>query len=78
MREHTRYQEIKARLARPTSRETEIMRLVVAEMSSKAISQKLGISRRTVDADRAKVTHKMQTKSIADLVQLAAFDKGNR
>jgi two-component system response regulator FixJ len=54
------------------------MRLVVAGMSSKAIAQKLGISRRTVDAYRAKVTHKMQIKSIADLVQFSAFDKGNR
>ena len=78
MREHTRCQEIKAHLARFTSRETEIMRLVVAGMSSKAIAQELGISCRTVDAHRAKVTHKMQTKSIADLMQLAAFNKGNR
>ena len=76
--EHTRCQEIMARLARLTSREIEIMRLVVAGMSSKAVAEQLGISRRTVESHRAKVMHKTETQSIADLVQLAVLDNMDR
>jgi FixJ family two-component response regulator len=76
--EHTRCQETKARLVRLTSREKEVMRLVVAGMSSKAIAQQLGISRRTVESHRAKVMHKTEAQSIVDLVQLAVLDKMDR
>ena len=76
--EHTRRQETKARLVRLTSREEEVMRLVVAGMSSKAVAEQLGISRRTVESHRAKVMHKTQTQSIADLVKLTVLDKMDR
>jgi two-component system response regulator FixJ len=62
---------VQRRHRRLTPREQEIMALVVAGMSSKAIAVKLGLSHRTVELHRASVMHKMGAQNLAMLVKLA-------
>ena len=62
--------EIKGRLATLTPREREVMDLVIDGKSNKAIAHELGLSQRTVEIHRARVMEKMQTKSVAQLVQV--------
>ena len=62
--------EIKARLDGLTPREREVMDLVIEGKSNKAIARELGLSQRTVEIHRARVMEKMQTKSVAQLVQV--------
>jgi two-component system response regulator TtrR len=58
-------------LALLTAREREVMHLVVAGRSNKAIAADLEISIKTVEAHRAKIMQKLQAKSLAELVRLA-------
>jgi FixJ family two-component response regulator len=55
-----------------SSRERDVLRLVVEGHSSKEIARTLGISQRTVDIHRARVMGKMQVTSVAALVRMAA------
>jgi len=67
-------QEVLERFARLTAREMEIVELVAAnpsESSSKEIGRHLGISPRTVDHHRARISEKLQIKSVAELIDLA-------
>jgi two-component system response regulator FixJ len=59
-----------------TSREREVMALVVDGFSSKEIAIELGISFRTVEVHRTHVMHKMAAGNLAELVNLAAFCRG--
>lgn len=52
-----------------TSREKEIMELVVAGSPSKVIGMKLGISSKTVDIHRSSIMKKLNVRNIAELVQ---------
>ncbi len=52
-----------------TSREKEVMELVVAGNPSKVIGMKLGISTKTVDIHRASIMRKLDVRNIAELVQ---------
>lgn len=54
-----------------TSREREVMRLVVAGLLNKQIALKLAISEITVKAHRGKMMQKMKADSVADLVKTA-------
>lgn len=53
-----------------TEREREILKLVVAGNSSNDISKELDISAKTVAVHRANMMHKMQARSVADLVRM--------
>jgi len=59
------------RLANLTAREREIMELVVAGKPNKIIAAELHISIKTVEAHRAKIMHKLQVHSLAELVSLS-------
>ena len=61
------------RLDSLTPREREVMTQVVAGLPNKVIAQDLEISQRTVEIHRARVMHKMQVRSIAELVRVAAM-----
>ena len=62
---------LRARFARLTTREREVLDLVVDGMSNKAIANSLGLSAKTVEVHRAKMMDRMQAHSVADLVKMA-------
>ncbi|MGE5146506.1 MAG: response regulator FixJ [Candidatus Eiseniibacteriota bacterium] len=63
--------ELRARAATLTTREREVMDLVVAGHSNKVVAARLAISPRTVEVYRARVMEKMQARSLADIVRMA-------
>jgi len=64
--------ELKVRYARLTSREREVMALVVAGLPNKQVGGELGISEITVKAHRGSMMRKMQADSLPELVSIAA------
>jgi diguanylate cyclase (GGDEF)-like protein/PAS domain S-box-containing protein len=66
--EAQRRSETKLRLESLTTREREVLELLIAGKASKMIAYLLGISARTVDIHRARVMEKMQADSLAELV----------
>ncbi|OGI51054.1 MAG: DNA-binding response regulator [Candidatus Muproteobacteria bacterium RIFCSPHIGHO2_02_FULL_65_16] len=63
--------EAAARLARLTPREREVLELLVAGKSNKAIASDLGISARTVEVHRAKIMEKLDARSLSDVVRIS-------
>jgi len=63
--------ESRARLAKLTPREFEVLRLVIAGLLNKEIGAELGITLRTIKTHRARVMQKMGVVSLAELVRLA-------
>jgi FixJ family two-component response regulator len=68
MKDHARRMERERRLECLTAREREVLELVVAGKTNKAIATHLDISIKTVEAHRAKVMEKAGATSIAELV----------
>jgi FixJ family two-component response regulator len=63
---------LKARYDSLTSREREVMVLVVSGLLNKQVGAELGISEITVKAHRGQVMRKMKADSLPDLVTMAA------
>lgn len=63
-------EEIKARMAKLTPRETEVMDMIIEGKANKVIAFDLDLSQRTVEIHRAHVMEKMQTRSLAELVRM--------
>jgi FixJ family two-component response regulator len=70
-REQAELESIKKRHASLSSREKEVMALVVTGMSNKQIAFEIGVRLSTVKAHRGKVMRKMQADSVPDLVREA-------
>jgi FixJ family two-component response regulator len=65
-------QALRDRYVTLSTREREVMALVVAGLLNKQIAGELGISEITVKAHRGKVMRKMGAGSVAELVRVAA------
>ncbi len=70
--------EVAARAAQLTSREREVMDLIVAGLYNKVIADRLGIAVRTVEVHRARVFEKMGVRSAVELVQLLGAGESSR
>jgi FixJ family two-component response regulator len=64
-------QELRDRYASLTTRERQVMELVVAGLLNKQVGGELGISEITVKAHRGQAMQKMKANSLADLVRMA-------
>ncbi len=62
---------IRRRMARLTSGERDVLRMLVDGGSNKLIATELGMSVRTIEVRRAKLMKKMKAESLAELVQMA-------
>jgi two-component system CheB/CheR fusion protein len=76
------HDEAAAHVADLTSRQREVMDMVLAGHPSKNIAADLGISQRTVENHRAAIMHKMGAKSLPELARTAqaaavAIDRGH-
>jgi FixJ family two-component response regulator len=72
MAHNAEIQELKARYASLTSRERQVIALVVSGLLNKQVGGELGISEITVKAHRRQVMHKMKADSLATLVKQAS------
>lgn len=64
---------IRKRLATLTPRESEVLHYVIAGKLNKQTAAELGTVEKTIKVHRARVMEKMQVKSLAELVRLAAL-----
>jgi DNA-binding CsgD family transcriptional regulator len=74
---HLVSEDAAVRIARLTSRQHEVMQMVLAGEASKVIAWKLGISQRTVDNHRAGIMKKTRSTSIPGLACLAVAARWN-
>jgi FixJ family two-component response regulator len=72
LREETEVWELRDRYGSLSHREQQVMGLVVSGLLNKQIGGELGISEITVKAHRGQVMRKMEAKSLAGLVKMAA------
>lgn len=68
--------EAGARLARLTAREREVLAMVVDGRLNKQIAADLGIAEKTVKVHRGRVMHKLEVRTLADLVRLVVEQRG--
>lgn len=61
---------VRSRVARLTTRERQIMELILAGKFNKVIADELNISMRTVEVHRANIFDKMQVKTAVELANL--------
>jgi FixJ family two-component response regulator len=62
---------VRAKLAKLTARERDVLELVRAGRLNKEIAAELGIAEQTVKQHRGRITRKLGVRSVADLVRLA-------
>lgn len=70
-RVHALREQARARFARLTPREQEVLTHVVAGLANKQIASRLGTTEQTIKMHRGRVMTKMEANSIPDLVLLA-------
>jgi len=70
--EEVETQQLRARYATLSRRESEVMALVVAGLLNKQIGRELSITDFTVKAHRGRVMRKMGARSLVELVKMAA------
>lgn len=71
VRRQQRVDSASGRVALLTSREREVLRLVLAGFANKAIADTLALSQRTVEAHRANVMAKLGATSLPQLTRIA-------
>ncbi|MGE3164215.1 MAG: response regulator transcription factor [Planctomycetota bacterium] len=63
----------RARVARLTGREREILDLIVGGLSTRAIAQRLGRSEKTIEGHRHNIMRKVEATSLAQVVHTATL-----
>jgi RNA polymerase sigma factor (sigma-70 family) len=71
LRQEAQRREKEDRLAQLTSREREVLRLIVDGRTNKETAATLGISHRTVETHRENILRKLGVRSVAELTRLA-------
>jgi DNA-binding NarL/FixJ family response regulator len=71
LRQEAERREKEDRLAQLTSREREVLRLIVGGRTNKETAAALGISHRTVETHRENLLRKLGVRSVAELTRLA-------
>jgi two-component system, LuxR family, response regulator FixJ len=61
--------EVAARLAQLTTRERQVMELVVAGRVNREIAAELGLNQKTIEAHRSSLMEKLKADSLADVVR---------
>lgn len=69
---------IKSRIGQLTTRERQVMELVLAGKLNKVIADELQISMRTVEVHRSSLFDKMEVRTAVELAQKLASGSGNR
>jgi FixJ family two-component response regulator len=69
--QRTAVAQLRVRYQSLTPREQQIMALVIRGLLNKQIAGELGTTEATVKVHRAKLMHKMQADSLADLIRMA-------
>ena len=72
-KDEARKSEVHALYARLTARESQVMMLVIAGKSNKQIATELNVSHRTVEVHRARVMEKMESSTLAELINVATL-----
>jgi FixJ family two-component response regulator len=76
LRHEQQVQEVRRRRDSLTNREREVMSLVAEGLLNKQIAFELGISEITVKIHRGTMMRKMKARSLAELIKMAAFARG--
>ena len=63
-------QSVKNHIQELTPREHQVMEMIIEGKANKVIALDLGLSQRTIEVHRANVMHKLQARSLADLVRI--------
>jgi RNA polymerase sigma factor (sigma-70 family) len=69
--EEAEFADLRSRFDELTSREREVLELVVSGLTNKEIASQLGISEVTTKMHRGQVMRKMNAGSLADLVRMS-------
>ena len=56
-----------------TRRETQTLRLIAQDLSSKEVASQLGVSVRTIEVHRTNLFRKLKVRSVVDLVRYAIY-----
>ena len=63
-------QSVKKHIHNLTPREHQVMQMIVDGKANKVIAIDLGLSQRTIEVHRSNVMHKLEARSVADLVRI--------
>lgn len=69
-------QDVAQHLARLTPRERQVLDMVVEGRLNKQIAFELGVAEKTIKVHRARVMHKLDVRTVADLVRLVVGHRG--